>query len=247
MAPMDLRGKVALVTGSATRVGAAIARALASRGARVAVHYRSSRDAAHRVREACAAAAGTAEAFRADLAAKGEPDRLVREVAAGLGPIDVLVNNAANFRRTPIDSVSEADWDFAMDLNLKAPFLLSLQVGRAMRARGAGKIVNLVDWAARRPYRHYLPYCVSKAGLLSLTEILAKELAPQVTVNAVAPGPVLMPDDFGEEERQRVLRRVPLGRLGAPEDVVAAVLFLLEGTDFATGTCVAVDGGQGVV
>jgi pteridine reductase len=134
-----------------------------------------------------------------------------------------------------------------MDLNLKAPFLLSLHAGRAMRAHGAGKIVNVADWAGSRPYRGYLPYCVSKAGVLALTQALAKEFAPEVQVNAVAPGPVLLPDGFGQEERERVLRRVPLRRMGSPEDVANAVLFLVEGTDFATGSVVAVDGGQGIV
>lgn len=244
MAAMVLQGKVALVTGSSARVGAAIARGLASRGARVAIHHRSSADAAEEVRLACAREGGSAQVFQADLAVPGAPLRLLRGVAGAMGPIDVLVNNAANFRRTPFETLGEEDWDLAIDVNLKAPFLLSLEAGRAMRARGGGRIVNIADWAGRRPYRHYLPYCVSKAGLLALTRALAKELAPEVAVNAVAPGPVLPPETFSPEEGERLRRRVPLERLGDPRDVVNAVLFLLEGTDFATGSCVTVDGGR---
>ena len=135
-------------------------------------------------------------------------------------------------------------WDASLDVNLKAPFLLSWALGRAMRARGGGRIVNLADWAGERPYNDYLPYCVSKAGIACLTKALAKALAPEVQVNAVAPGPVLPPDDVGPAERQAITRATPLKRIGTPEDVARCVRFLVEEADFSTGAIFLVDGGR---
>ena len=144
----------------------------------------------------------------------------------------------------PFDHLTEAVWDASLDTNLKAPFLLSWSVGRAMRARGAGRIINIADWAGERPYRDYLPYCVSKAGVICLTKALAKELAPEVTVNAIAPGPVMPPEDMGEAERQAIVRATPLRRLGSPEDIARCVRFLAEEADFTTGSTYYVDGGR---
>jgi NAD(P)-dependent dehydrogenase (short-subunit alcohol dehydrogenase family) len=241
---MKLAGRTALVTGAARRVGRAIAEDLAAGGARVAVHYRSSPAAAETVIAGIRQRGGTAEGFAADLADPAASERLASAVVDRLGPVDILVNNAAVFFRTPIDLVGEAEWDEVMTVNLKAPYLLSLALGRAMRARGAGKIVNLADIAAERPYDDYLPYSVSKAGIVALTRGLARALAPHVQVNCVAPGPVLEPLDETPATRAAILRRTPLGRFGAAEDVAAAVRFLIAGSDFVTGTTIVVDGGR---
>ncbi|TMB12430.1 MAG: SDR family oxidoreductase, partial [Deltaproteobacteria bacterium] len=135
-------------------------------------------------------------------------------------------------------------WDASLDVNLKAPFLLAWHLGRAMRTRGRGRIVNLADWAGERPYADYLPYCVSKAGVVSLTKALAKALAPAVQVNAVAPGPVMPPEDLTPSEREAIVRATPLRRFGTPEDVARCVRFLVEEADFTTGAVYLVDGGR---
>jgi pteridine reductase len=239
---MRLAGRTALVTGAARRLGRAVAKDLARAGARVAVHFHHSADEAAAVVDAIRAHGGTAETFAADLADAAAVARLPADVESALGPVDVLVNNASVFYRTPVATLDADTWDAVMAVNLKAPYLLALTVGRAMHARGAGKIINLTDAVADPPAADYLPYGVSKAGLAALTRGLARAFAPHVQVNAVAPGPVLEPIDGSAMDA--VLRRTPLGRLGEAADVVAAVRFLLEGSDFVTGTTIVVDGGR---
>ena len=241
---MNLAGRTVLVTGAARRLGRAIAEDLASRGARLAVHYRSSAAEAEEVIAGIRARGGFAEGFAADLADPAAAERLAAAVVERLGPVDVLVNNASVFYRTPVETLGAAEWDAVLTVNLRAPYLLAVTLGRAMRARGAGKIVNLADIAADRPHPGYLPYNVSKAGIVALTRSLARELAPEVQVNCVAPGPVLQAIDANPETTAAVLKRTPLGRLGSAADVAAAVRFLLEASDFVTGTTVVVDGGR---
>lgn len=243
---MELRGRWALVTGAAKRVGKAIALELAARGANVVVHYHTSADeAAATVREieACGV---RALALRAALDRSPDVEALARDAEARTGGLDVLVNSASNYFRVPFAQLTEAVWDASFDTNLKAPFLLSWHVGLAMRGRGRGTIVNIADWAGERPYRDYLPYCVSKAGIIGLTRALAKELAPEIRVNAVAPGPVMPPDDMGEAEREGVRRATPLRRFGAPDDVARCVRFLVEEAEFTTGALFHVDGGRSI-
>jgi NAD(P)-dependent dehydrogenase (short-subunit alcohol dehydrogenase family) len=243
---MNLDGRVALVTGSARRIGRAIVEALAARGARVAVHYGRSAAEANEVVEGIQARGGTAHAFAADLASMPQLHALVRKVTSALGGVDVLVNSASVFYRTPLDTLDVKVWEDNIAVNLTAPYVLGLELGRAMRARGAGKIVNIGDSDAARPYREYIPYSVSKAALETLTRGLAKALAPEVQVNCVAPGPILMPAAGTEAERARILARTPLGRFGDPSDIVAAVLFLIEQGDFVTGATIPVDGGRAI-
>ncbi|MBI2881242.1 MAG: SDR family oxidoreductase [Candidatus Tectomicrobia bacterium] len=241
---MNLKGKRALVTGSAVRVGRAVALRLAERGVDIAVHYNRSRERAEETAAEIRARGVQALTVQGDVSRAEQVEAIVSEVEAGLGPIDVLVNSASVYDRKRFEELTEEDWDRNFAVNAKAPFLLARRIGPGMKARGQGKIVNLVDWAAERPYKGYLPYCASKAALVNLTKSLALALAPEVQVNGVAPGPVLLPEDFTPEEAEAVKRAVPLKRVGSPEDVAAAVLFLIEGSDFITGAILAVDGGR---
>ncbi len=240
---MDVSGRVVLVTGASQRIGRAIATGVAARGARVAVHYGRSDAAATALVAELRAGGGVAEAFGADLADAAAVVALGTQVGARLGPVDVLVNNASLYERAAFDELDLGVWERHLAVNLTAPYLLALHLGRAMRGRGAGKIVNIGDAAGDRPYRGYLPYAVSKAGIAGLTRALARELAPGVQVNCVAPGPILPPAGASAEDEARILARTPLGRFGGPDAVAAAVLYLVE-ADFVTGTTIVVDGGR---
>jgi len=241
---MELENKVALVTGAARRVGRAIAARLAERGATIAVHYNSSQHEAQSLVTEIERDGGRARAFGANLASVAGIERAIGEILDAFGRIDVLVNSASVFYRKPIDDVTEQDWDLNLNVNLKAPFFLSRSAGAAMRKQGAGKIINIGDWAGIRPYNNYLPYTVSKSGLIGLTRALAKALAPEVQVNCIALGPVLPPEDYSDEENARLIAGTLTKRLGSPEDVAKAVLFFCEGTDFATGATLLLDGGR---
>jgi pteridine reductase len=241
---MELKGRVALVTGAGKRVGRAIAMALAERGATIAIHYRSSRTEAEEGVARIAGRGGRAQAFAADLGNVAAIEQMVAQVLAAFGRIDVLVNCASIFYRKPLEELTEHDWDVNLDTNLKAPFFLAKFAGAAMRRQGAGKIVNIGDWASIRPYNNYLPYTVSKAGLIGLTRALAKALAPQVQVNCVALGPVMPPEDYDTAEIERLKQATLTKTLGSPEEVARAVLYLCEGTDFATGSTLMLDGGR---
>ncbi|MCG3148141.1 MAG: 3-oxoacyl-[acyl-carrier-protein] reductase FabG [Verrucomicrobiae bacterium] len=234
---MQLRGKTVLVTGAGKRVGREIALGLARRGANIVVHYHTSARPARQLVAEIKALGVNAVAVRADQTNA----RQVRAAVATAGQIDVLVASAAVYERTPFAKLTEADWDFHLDANLKGPFLWSLEVGKRMKT---GKMIFFADWAAVRPYRHYLPYLVSKAGIICLTKALAKELAPRVQVNAIAPGPVLLPADFTKKETRQVIESTVVKRLGSPQDIVNSVIFLIEGSDFITGHTLMVDGGR---
>jgi NAD(P)-dependent dehydrogenase (short-subunit alcohol dehydrogenase family) len=155
-----------------------------------------------------------------------------------------LVNSASVFAPTPIETLTDEQWDQALAMNLKGPFMLAVQLGRLMREGSGGVIINIADWAAMRPYRGYLPYCVSKAGMIAMTMGLAKALAPQVRVNCVAPGPVMPPEDYTAEERAHLVELTPLKRLGTAEDVARMVRFLIGEAEFSTGGVYLVDGGR---
>jgi pteridine reductase len=241
---MNLQGKVALVTGAGRRVGQAIALALAERGCALAIHYRSSRTGAEEAAARIIEQRGRAQIFGAELESVDEIERMVANVIEAFGRLDVVVNSASVFYRKPLEQLTERDWDLNLDTNLKAPFFLSKFAGVTMRRQGAGKIINIGDWAGVKPYNNYLPYTVSKAGLIGLTRALAKALAPEVQVNCVALGPVMPPDEYGPEEIERSRRATLTKTLGSSGDVARAVLFLCEGTDFATGSTLMLDGGR---
>lgn len=240
---MNLSGKIALVTGAARRVGKAVALALAESGARVAIHYhRSAADVEPLVARLTELGA-SACAFQADLADSAQIATLARAVHERFGPLDILVNNASVFHRTPLDDLDVAGWDTVMNVNLRAPFLCSLLFGRQMKKAGRGRIINIADASSVRPSPDYIPYCVSKSALMALTKAMAKALAPEVQVTCVAPGVVLPPDDLEEETLQRMRRSIPLRRFGTPQDVSRTVLFLAACGDFITGSTIFVDGG----
>lgn len=240
---MELSGKVALVTGAARRVGRAIALALAARGVSVGVHYHNSAKQAEETVAAIQALGVKARAFHADLERVGDIEAMAERVGATFGRLDILVNSAAVFYRKPLEELTERDWDMNLDINLKAPFFAAKSAGAMMRRLGSGKIINIGDSAGLRAYNNYLPYIVSKSGLVGLTQALAKALAPEVQVNCLAIGPVLAPEDYGPEQIERLARTTLDKRMGTPEDVARAVIFLCE-TDFANGATVVLDGGR---
>jgi len=243
---MELEGKVALVTGAAKRLGRSLALALAERGAELAVHYHASEREAHELLAQLKRAGGKPVAVPGDISRAADVERIVEAAMQAFGRIEILVNSAAIFYRTPFATLTEADWDRVLGVNLKGPFLLCRRVGEIMLRQGRGKILNLADIGGMKVWAEYLPYSVSKAGLIALTQGLAKALAPAVQVNAIAPGTVLLPEDTPPEERDRAIRRIPLARLGSPEDIVRAALYLLE-SDFVTGEVLSVDGGQRLI
>jgi NAD(P)-dependent dehydrogenase (short-subunit alcohol dehydrogenase family) len=240
---LDLTGKVALVTGGARRVGRAITEALASDGAQVAIHYNASeRDARELAEELAGRGCAKPAIFRADLRDPAQAEELPRRVVDEFGRLDILINSAAVMVRQPFGTVTAQMWDSVLDLNLRAYCLVSQAAAPSLRRVG-GKIVNISDVAAYEPWPAYLPHSISKAGVEMLTRGLARILAPEVTVNAVAPGPVLPAEDSSGSELERLARTIPLGRLGDPDDVADAIRFFLR-CDFVTGTTVIVDGGQ---
>jgi NAD(P)-dependent dehydrogenase (short-subunit alcohol dehydrogenase family) len=243
---MEIEGKVALVTGGAKRVGRSIALALAERGAEVVVHYRGSEREVQEVLALLKKAGGKPVAVQGDVSVTADVERIVETAMQAFGRIEILVNNAAIFSRTPFPELTEADWDRFLDVNLKGPFLLCRRIGAIMLGQGRGKIVNMVDIGGEKVWAEYIPYSVSKAGLIALTRGLAKALAPHVQVNAIAPGTVLLPDGTTSDEEEAAIRRVPLKRLGSPEDIARAVVYLVE-NDFVTGEVLRVDGGQHLI
>ncbi|MBI5622924.1 MAG: SDR family oxidoreductase [Elusimicrobia bacterium] len=242
---MRLQGKVVLVTGAARRVGRCIASVLGEHGARLALHcHRSRREAAALAADITEGFGRDAEVFQADLADARSAARLVDAVGKRFGAIHVLVNNASVYELNRFGRTSPKDWDLHMDVNVRAPFFLSQAAAPWLRQAGGGKIINIGDWAGLRPYVERIPYCVSKAALIALNTVLAKELAPDIQVNAILPGAVLPPDGCPPRRKAAIAAAAPLKRLGAPRDVAEAVVFLIENGDFITGTALPVDGGR---
>lgn len=226
---------MALVTGGATRIGAVISRKLVQKGGRLAIHF-------HQNREPLEGVEGIF--FQADLTRTSEIEKLVDAVEKKLGPIDILINNAAVFEPTPFLEISEADWDRHLTLNLKAPLFLSQAVARGMLSKKEGKIINLTDYTAVKPSKDYLPYNVSKGGLVTLTKALARELAPHIQVNAVALGPTLPPENYSEEKKRSVAEKTLARRWGNAEEVANTIRFLIEDCDYATGSVFYIEGGK---
>ncbi len=234
---MTSRAKRVLVTGAAKRIGRVIAIELSRRGFDVAVHYHTSRAEAEQVAREC----NGAPLFQADLSKVPEIRRLFADVREKFGALDCLVNNAARFTRFPPLDITEEDWDFIHDVNLKATFFCCQQAAPQMQEQGAGRIVNISSLGGLRPWASHVHYCASKAGVVMLTKALAKALAPKIAVNSVAPGVIAFGDV--DERVQRMIDATPMRKPGTPEDVADAVHFFLTAPDFITGQILAVDGG----
>ena len=241
---MDLRGRRALVTGAGHRVGQAIALALGARGMRVAVHYNAHAEGARETLHAIENAGGSGEIFAADLTEPTSAAHLVDGVAERFGGLDVLVNSAAVMIRTPFGEITAEQWDAIMALNVRAPFLLA-QAAAPLLREARGVIVNIADLAAFETWPGYIPHGLSKAGVVYMTRALARVLAPKVRVAGVAPGTVLLPENWSEADEERLRRTTPLQRSGSPADVTSTVLFILE-SDYLTGETIIVDGGRHV-
>ncbi len=239
---MQLSGRTALVTGAGHRVGRAIAVALGAQKMRVAVHYNSTADGAKETLRTIEKAGGSGETFGADLTRPEQLTGLVESVVKRFGGLDVLVNSAAVMLRTPLGETDASQWDDIMALNLRAPFLLSQAAAPHLR-RARGAIVNIADLAAFETWPDYLVHGLSKSGVVYLTRALARVLAPEIRVGAVAPGTVLLPDGWSEADAERLRGTTPLQRNGSPDDVANAVLFIL-GADYFTGDTIIVDGGR---
>ncbi|MEK6260367.1 MAG: SDR family oxidoreductase [Planctomycetota bacterium] len=245
---MNLHGKTVLITGG-RRIGAKLARQLAERGANIALSYLTSRDALNELAVECRQLGVRAETFRADLRSADEAERLVEWTVTTFGSVDVLVNLTSIYTCTPFATLRPEDYEAMLAANLTAPYWVAIAAGRAMLRQPIveglqGKIIHFTDWSVDRPYRDFLPYLIAKGGLVTLTKALAVELAPTITVNAVAPGTVEPPPGLSESKLQEIRDSSALGRIGSANDVIQAVLYLLEGTDFATGEVLRVDGGR---
>ena len=241
---MDIDGRVALVTGAGTRVGRAIALALGKAGMRVGVHYARSGRGAREVADQIIGFGSDARTLPGDLTDPATGPRLVEHTAKVFGGLHVLVNSAAVMLRTPVGEVLVEDWDAMFALNLRAPFFLSQAAARVMGERG-GVIVNIADLAAFETWRGYIPHAITKAGLVQMTRGLAHALAPRIRVNAVAPGSVLLPEGWTQEQADKLISTTPLRRLGSAEDVAQAVMYLIC-ADYVTGETIIVDGGRHV-
>jgi pteridine reductase len=243
-----VQGKVVLITGGAKRVGAATCRRLHSAGANLMLHYRVSAGEARLLQaELNHQRKDSVALIQADLLDTAKLPAMVEQTVQSFGRLDALVNNASSFFQTPVGEITAAAWEDLIGTNLRAPLFLAQAAAPALK-KSLGAIVNITDIHAERPLKNYVVYSVAKAGLVGLTRSLARELAPEVRVNAVAPGPILWPDDesFDELSRQRIISHTPLKREGTPEDIAKAVHFLLAEATYVTGETINVDGGRHV-
>lgn len=247
MSNHPLTDKVVLVTGAARRIGAAIARTLHASGMRVVLHYHASHEEALALSEALnQARPNSAITLHCDLQDSHSIHELVKKAAENWGRLDVLVNNASRFYKTPMGQVTEFAWTDLMNGNLRAPFFLS-QAAAPFLSKTKGVIVNITDIQGERPLSEYSVYCISKSGLLMMTKVLAKELGPAIRVNAVSPGAIVWPEgenELTEAEKEKILKRTSLNRSGEAEDIAKAVLYFVKDADYVTGQILSVDGGR---
>ncbi|MFQ5744076.1 MAG: SDR family oxidoreductase [Acidobacteriota bacterium] len=238
---------VAMVTGGAVRVGEVISRSLAEAGYDLVVHYNSSQSAARQLVAELEGSGHAALEVAADISEGSQRQRLLETAMAKFGRLDLLVNNAAVFGRRPLLEVNEELWRRTLEVDLTGAFLLAQGAARIMWGAGHGRIINICGTSGIGPIGAYAPYCVAKAGLDMLTCCMAQALAPRVQVNGVAPGTVLFPEGTTPRQKERIIRRIPAGHAGSPDDVAAAVCFLATAPDYITGTIIRVDGGASLV
>ena len=240
---MKLNNATVVITGGAARLGRAVALEMAAAGCRLIIHYNRSADAAETLRERLLAAQVSVELIQADLADSVQRENFLQQLYNRPEPPRVLVNNAAIFFPTPLDSVTEEQWQQLENINVRAPFFIARGIGLRMRKAGEGRIIFIGDTGYRAPWPDYIPYLSGKGAVNTMTRGLARALAPQVLVNCVNPGPVLMPPDYSEEQKDKALRRTLLKRAGTPRDIARTVRFLAE-SDYITGASIPVDGGR---
>jgi len=240
---MNLDGKVAIVTGGAMRLGRALALALADQGARLAIHYGSSAGPAEAVVGEIKAMGSDATAIQADLSQAGEARSVIERAVVHLGQVDILVNSAAIFEPGNWDDTTEANWDRHFAINLKSPFFLSQAFAAQVGPERAGHIVNIADWRGARPGPDHVAYTLTKAALIAMTKSLALALAPNIQVNAIAPGLILPPPGQDQAYLENKASQVPVRRAGSPQEIANALLFLLR-SDFVTGELIFVTGGE---
>ena len=243
---MKIRDSVVLITGAAQRVGRSVALSLAGHGAHIGFSYLSPDEPWAETLHDLKACGVQAHAVQADVTQVNQVRRLVDETIMALGHIDVLVNNASVWLKKPVLEITEQEWDTALTVNLKGPFLVSQMVARHMQTRGNGLIINMTDLSAFQVWEGYAHHAASKAALVALTKTMALELAPTIRVNAIAPGTVLLPEGATDEKRAWAIDKSVLKRVGSPEDVARTVRYLIE-EDFATGSVYFVDGGRSLM
>lgn len=244
--PVDsLQNHVILITGGVHRIGAVVARTLHNEGARLVLHYRESRDAAHALQEELnGLRPDSVVLVRADLLDQAALPAVIGDALATWGRLDVLINNASSFYPTQLGSVTETEWDDLIGTNLKAPFFLSQAAAPHLKEK-RGCIINIADIHAERPLKRFPVYSIAKAGLVMLTKSLACEMGPEVRVNAIAPGAILWPErEIDEVTQQRIVSRTFLKRQGTPQDIARAALFLIRDADYTSGQVITVDGGR---
>ena len=237
-----LTGRVALITGAAKRLGRAVALRLAHEGADIAIHYGKSAKEAQELQAEIEKLGRRAAIFSAELTDVAAIQKLVADVASHFGQLDILINSAANFLETKFGETTEKTWDASLDTNLKAPFFCAQAAAPHLSKSGHGAIVNFADIGGIMGWREFLPHSISKSGIILMTRILAKELAPAVRVNAIAPGTITMPGDPPEWQSD-FTRLAPLHRSGRPDEIADAILFLLT-AEFMTGQTLVLDGGR---
>jgi pteridine reductase len=244
----DTQNNVALITGGARRIGAAICRELHRNGCRILIHYHASKQAAGQLAdELNALRTHSCATLGANLRKQEDLDNLVKDAYQLWGRLDILINNASTFYPTPVGDITEEQWDDLTETNVKAPLFLSQAAAPYLR-RSRGCIINILDIHAERPMRKHVLYSASKSALAAITRSLARELAPDIRVNGVAPGAILWPEnDMSEDSKQSILRRIPLQRTGRPEDIATAVRFLALDTPYITGQIINVDGGRSLM
>jgi pteridine reductase len=243
---MDLKNKSVLITGGVVRVGGAITLELLAAGANVFCHYNSSQQEAAALKSKTKESDGNLYLIRGDLSSLDFAQKMVDQVIQEAGRLDVLINNAAVFFKTPLGKVTEDDWEKLFHLNLKVPFFCAQIAGMHMKKQGAGKIINIGDPSGLNPWPSYIPYGLTKSGIISMTKGLAKALAPEVRVNCINPGPVMFPDHYSGEDRERALKNTLLKKEGSAEDIAKTVRFILEGSDYITGAIFNIDGGRSI-
>ncbi len=242
---MELSGKSALITGGATRLGRAIAMELAAFGVDILCVYHTNKSGARELHDEVQKLGRRCSILAVDLTAPGAINAVTDFMNKSFGIVDILVNNAALFYPTPLKDVTEKDWDIFHTLNLKSGFFLARKIGLQMQVRGHGRIINIGDAGALSPWADYLPYALSKYAVNGMTIGLAKALAPQVLVNAINPGPVLIPENYSPEQKEKAVSRTLLKREGNAQDIARAVRFLAE-SDYITAALLPVDGGRHV-